>query len=549
MEQPQQPHSPKLLKMNKTKLLRALPILLLAGLAQQSLATTYYVDSATGRDGRSGTSAEKAWQSLKKANKAKLKPGDSILLKCGSTFSGGLKITEHGTEDEPITIGSYGDGPPPVINASGYIAGVHVHNARHIVVENLEITGDGGKMVDGSPEKERSGVFINASKGKSVNHVTVRNLYLHDIYPGGGSPHEGRNSTTYLGYGVIIRGAQSGGSSHFLVEKCRIERLGFKAIEMKNAKKILILDNRMKDIGGPAIQPGVVEGLIVRGNIVDGSGSSLDPRMHARGSGIWPWTSKHVLIEKNVFMHARGKGDSCGIHIDFNCSDVIVQYNLSIDNEGGFVEILGNCFNSAYRYNISINDGARVRGENGAHQEGKILWTSGFVGAKQKRVGPFDSYIYNNTIYVGPDSRSCFSITGTTAGLLVANNIFHIMGTTRDVLGDQEWRKKEIVDRIERAVVRNNIFLREDLLPDSLPFDNLDRIVGDVGFANPGGLKAEDYIPQNTGLVQDRGITIEKLPGDEIGLRTGLEVETDFFGNPINGQPDIGAIEVQPRSN
>jgi nitrous oxidase accessory protein NosD len=103
--------------------------------------------------------------------------------------------------------------------------------------------------------------------------------------------------------------------------------------------------------------------ILVRGNTVDHSGSSADPRMHQRGSGIWTWTARDVLIEKNKFMHARGKADSHGAHIDFNCNNVVIQYNMSIDNEGGFVEILGNNHNCAYRYNISINDGSRVRGE------------------------------------------------------------------------------------------------------------------------------------------------------------------------------------------
>ncbi|MEX0325036.1 MAG: right-handed parallel beta-helix repeat-containing protein [Puniceicoccaceae bacterium] len=522
---------------------------LLAGLCQMLQATTYYVDGDAGSDRQNGKAPETAWKSLKKVSKAKFKPGDSILLKRGSSFNGSIKLTESGKKDHPITISAYGEGPLPVINASGYRAGVHILNASHILVEDLEITGDGGRMVDGSPERQRSGVLVNSVKGKPVGHITIRNLYLHDIYPGVGSPHEGRNETTHLGYGVVIRGNQPAASSHFLVAGCRIERMGFKAIEMKNISQVMVLDNRMKDIGGPAIQPGEVEGLIVRGNIVDGSGAYIDPRMHGRGSGIWPWTSKRILIEKNTFMRARGKADSCGAHIDYNCSDVIVQYNLSIDNEGGFIEILGNNYNCAYRYNISINDGSRVREQNGAHQEGKILWTSGFVGRNKKKTGPFNSYIYNNTIYVGPDSRSCFSITGSTEGLLVANNIFHILGTTRDVLGDQDWRKDEIVDRIARDNVRNNVLIREDLFPESLPFESLAQIVGDVGFANPGGMKAEDYIPQNTELVRDRGIRIETLPGDDIGLWLGLEVTSDFFGNPINGLPDLGAIELPAAIN
>ena len=33
------------------------------------------------------------------------------------------------------------------------------------------------------------------------------------------------------------------------------------------------------------------------------------------------------------------------------------------------------------------------------------------------------------------------------------------------------------------------------------------------------------------------------LAGDQIGLAVGLDVEADFFGNPIRGAADIGAVE------
>ena len=284
---------------------------------------------------------------------------------------------------------------------------------------------------------------------------------------------------------------------------------------------------------------------MVRGNITDHTGSSIDPRMHARGSGIWPWTCKNVLIERNSFMHARGKADSCGAHIDFNCSDVVVQYNLSLDNAGGFVEILGNDKNCCYRYNISINDGFRVKGENGAHQEGKVLWTSGFVGSKKKKHGPYNSYVYNNTVFVKEDIRTCFSFTRTTEGILVANNIFYIMGGTADVSGDQDTQSEDMSRTIKNAVFKNNLFQKAGILPESLIIKDIAPLLGNPGFANAGGIKPEDYIPGNKALVKDKGITIEKIPGDPVGLKIGLEVETDFFGNSIQGPPDLGAIELQ----
>lgn len=161
------------------------------------------------------------------------------------------------------------------------------------------------------------------------------------------------------------------------IEGCNIEMTGHTGIHIfgfgdKTGSTYLdgvtILNNHLKNIGGPGMVPGRCENVVVCGNVVDRSGSSIDPRMHARGSGIWPWTCNNVLIEKNKFMHARGKNDSCGTHIDFNCKNVVVQYNLSLDNAGGFVEILGNDHNCCYRYNISINDGFRIKGENKAQK-------------------------------------------------------------------------------------------------------------------------------------------------------------------------------------
>ena len=45
-------------------------------------------------------------------------------------------------------------------------------------------------------------------------------------------------------------------------------------------------------------------------------------------------------------------------------------------------------------------------------------------------------------------------------------------------------------------------------------------------------------------IVKDQGIEIPKLAQDDIGLKIGLKITRDFFGNPIIGKPDIGAIEI-----
>jgi hypothetical protein len=515
----------------KTKTIPRTALLLLAmALPLFAAARTLHIDSRKGNDSASGLSASNAWKTLARANAFEFEAGDSLRLRRGSRFNGALKLRLGGTQARPIVIGAYGEGPLPVIDAKGYFAGIQLNDSHHVVVQNIEIAADGGKTVDGSKTHLRYGLLARGA----ISHITVENLAIHHIFPEIGRRHEGRNPTSYLGTAISIEGEKDTPCTDFLIRNCNIWQTGFKAINLKRIQRVEVSGNRMGQIGGPAIQPGNVDDLVVRENRVDGSGSDADPRMHARGSGIWPWT----------FMHARGKGDSCGIHIDFNCRDIVVQYNLSIDNEGGFVEILGNNHNCAYRYNISINDGARIKGENGAQQEGKILWTSGYTGKNNKKQGPCNSYIYNNTIFAGANARACFSISPTTDGLLVANNIFHILGHAENVLDDQDARNGEAVAAIPRALMQNNLYAKPGSLPGNLPLCDQNPIFGDPLFRNPGGAAPEDYVPRNRALVEDKGIEIHPLEGDPIGLRQGLKADCDFFGNPIVGKPDLGAIET-----
>ena len=289
---------------------------------------------------------------------------------------------------------------------------------------------------------------------------------------------------------------------------------------------------------------GVVRGHVAR-NYVSRSGSPDDSRKWGRGSGLWTWGSADILIEKNQFLHANGPGDSAGCHIDFNCENIVVQYNYSAHNAGGFCEILGNNYNCAYRYNISFNDGHRVKGKNGAFQEGKTFWLSGFAGKKKKRTGPFNSYFYNNTIIVGKDIVSKMAIDRAAKGILIMNNIFYIQGKSQLVLGDQYRPATEGASAIEEVVFKNNLYLQPDNWPKDIMIQDEEPIIGDVGFSWSEELDFYAYLPKHSAMVKDKGLEISRIPLDKIGLTIGLKVQYDFLGRKIVGKPDLGAIEVK----
>ena len=63
-------------------------------------------------------------------------------------------------------------------------------------------------------------------------------------------------------------------------------------------------------------------------------------------------------------------------------------------------------------------------------------------------------------------------------------------------------------------------------------------------FFNKGGSEIKDYTPTHKQLVQDKGIVISKIDGDDKGLYLDFEIKEDLLGNPIIGLPDMGAIEL-----
>lgn len=526
---------------------------------------TFHLDAARGDDTASGLAPTTAWRSLARANRESFRAGDRLLLARGARFVGTLTVNVAATAEAPFTVGAYepsahsaaASASPsalaPLIDAAGFEAGVRVRDSRHVVVEDLAITADAGVPQEDAARLLRHGVLVVADTAGDFGPVTLRRLDIRSIFASAERADEGARPTTTQGNGVSVR-VTAGRLAGVRIEACRIARTGRTGLDFSGSgdagefslRDLAIVGNTLTDIGGPGMNPRRCREIVVRDNTVTRSGSSLDPRMHGRGSGIWPWRCDDVLIERNRFLSARGKADSCGAHIDYGCRDVIVQYNFSADNEGGFMEILGDNERCAYRYNISVNDGFRVKGVAGAIQEGKVVWTSGYVGRGRAKVGPVHSYLYNNTVFVRPGGRSCFAFGPSTRGLLIANNIFYLQGETLRVFGDQDARAEAGLAAIPDAVVTHNLFLGRSTLPAELPLENLAALFGDPDFVNPGGLAAADYTPRHRALVVDRGVVIAPLPGDTRGLKGGLAVTHDILGHAIRGAPDLGAIELPP---
>ena len=533
-------------------------------LLKTSMATTYYFDQIRGNDQNSGTSALSPFRTLHQASDLELLPGDLILLASGQTFHGTLQLEEvQGTFEHPIVITSYNDlqtqnESPATINAIGYLNAILLRDCSHILVKDLAITADGGSFQTNESKEitMRCGVLVTTSQVGLYTGITLRNLRIKDVFFEEKGFERGKdevrtaNGSQRYGWGIrFINRIEGALLKQIEVHGCRIENIAHTGIKFtgrnQGIEDIKVLDNRVLDTGGPGIQiSGVLRGHI-KGNYVIRSGSNDDSRKWGRGSGLWTWSSSDIIVENNHFMYASGPADSAGCHIDFNCKNVVVQYNFSAHNAGGFCEILGNNHNCAYRYNVSVNDGHRIKGVDGAFQEGKTFWLSGYVGRQRKRHGPYNSYFYNNTIYASMDIVSKLAVTKTAVGVLVTNNIFCIEGDSKAVLGDQYNPEKEGGGDVDNVIFENNLFLKPTYWPAEVLIQPANILTGDPLFFNQGGLDITDYVPGNVGLIKDRGIQIPYIPSDTIGLTVGLNVEYDILGNPVIGRPDMGAIELE----
>jgi len=439
---------------------------------KNEIGHTYYFNSISGDNSNLGTK-EKPLKSLDFITNINLKEGDKILLANGSTFLNTIGlINENGIEISNYKID--GNTKLPTINSKGKIASILIENSSNIKINNVEITANGGGPNEFLHKKLktdlRAGILYLVTNNKVHDSLTISSVIIRDIFyeDAGYERNESEvrtpNGTKSYGWGIrVLNLSESGNLENISIKNSQFTNISHTAIRFigkreRQFKNIEIHDNIVLRTGGPGMVFNSTRNLFAKRNDINFSGSSDDSRKWGRGSGLWTWGSSYAVISNNSFQNANGPADSAGCHIDFNCNDIIVENNLSRNNAGGFIEILGNNYNCSYRNNISINDGHRVKGKNGAFQEGKTFWLSGYAGKGKERNGPFNSYIYGNRVYVGKNIIPKIAVDKAASGVLVANNVFYFENDPVMVLGDQYKPDPGGVSKIKNVIFENNIF-------------------------------------------------------------------------------------------
>lgn len=370
--------------------------------------TTYYVDAAAGDDTAAGTSAASPWRSLDKVNATSLSPGDSVLFKGGSVWTGSLTVTSSGTASAPITIGSYGAGRGRIDGGGSVTNTLTVRNASYVTVQNLEVTNS--SSITTSTSSIRRGIYVEAKDIGEVDGISILNNFVHlvdgqgksgGIGEGGiavgvrgnsvqtwfaGTRISGNEVSDVNAYGISTFTTWCGGCEIYSGET------GIPSTEVSGTRKpftgLKVDQNYVHDVTGGGITPQYADNAVVEWNTVDRAASH---QLVAGGGnvGIWWQGTKGIVVQYNTVRRTAFEGiysnaDGLAFDADMGSQNSVVQYNISDSNNGGFFMCLISAYQNQVRYNLSVNDKRLIfrflSGCGGTRAHNNTIWTSADPG-------------------------------------------------------------------------------------------------------------------------------------------------------------------------
>ena len=524
-------------------------------LTSGAMATTYYVDSVSGSESYPGTLAQ-PWRDIgagSKVNTVLFQPGDTILFKRGSSWTGFIQPAKcGGTEGSPITFDAYGTGAKPVINGNGITGqekgAVILWNPRNFIFRNFDISNPAG--------------------GDAIRNGIVLNYHSGSVPPAGTPPEEADgNIRVYRNVSITdndihdVRGwtVRDAGLQNYNNAALLVRYVGSSTYPVR-AENLTVENNTFYDNKciGFYIKPGGyysgrgdlwATGLVVRSNtfnrggadhiIIQGADAPLVEYNSGYDAGLLAtqpsaayiagmWTNfftRETLFQFNEvartctdFVNGSG-GDGQAFDVDYGTIDThTFQYNYTHDNEGGVLIMMPPQKNPntglpyaavykkvVYRYNLSVND-SRNTG-------------TGCQFAVEPTHPTNSAHVYNNVLYTTRGEGFRFrDIPGT----FYSNNIIHTPSAVYPT----------------KPLFSNNCYFGHT--PEVTDHRKL---IADPLFVGPIPVTAGDgYTAANANPFMIQGISPCVNAGETIADNGG----EDFWGNPLyaGGAADIGMHEV-----
>lgn len=499
--------------------------------------TAIFVDCSAVSNGAG--SQVSPYNSIQAVNAARVGPGVSVLLRRGTTCEGQLNVATSGTAAAPITYGAWGTGADPNIEADGNVAAVWMHDVSYVTVQDLDLSAAGNNTT------ARRGVWLEATNSGDHPGIVLQDLTIHDVrgvLPSAMAAASGGKTPVAAGSADGKYGGASGGIVAEALGTTRptsftglvirdnvissVDREGIYlwsnwcqrpdlatfwdslcTASWHPATNPVIVGNTLSDIGGDGIAPMTVSGGEVAHNTLTG----FNERAGTTDAGMWAANTDNMVFEYNVTSGGNTTKDGMAYDVDHSTNGIVFQYNVSYDNDGGFMLICpygegvpGNAKNFTIRYNLSVDDHARdFQVCSGGAQGGQI---------------------YNNTVYLPDDLKSgqtlqLFLDPATKAGsvnVAMSNNVFLRHSTGGTLL----WSVTDPAFSASHTVVDN--------VPG--PPNATDTITAapDLQAPSAGDHNPADYRPNPGSPLLSAGAAVSGNGG------------VDFFGTKVTGPPTIG---------
>jgi hypothetical protein len=523
------------------KMTSLVSIIFVLAFASAVQGTDYYV-SPTGDDGAAGTSPSTAWQTISKVNSVSFSAGDSISFEAGETFTGSLYFDagDAGTATNPVTVGSYGSGGDGrAMISSGTSDGLYAYDCGGFDVTDLKFIGSGYSVPGGYGVR----FYTDRTDGVKLERVYIDNLDVSGYYE--------------VGIKVSANDDSLSGFRDVRITNCISHDNGDKGINTEGVWPPQDPAHSLEDVyvgdcvaynnfGIPGREPHTGNGIILSGitnAIIEFCESYNNGELDDTGGGgpigIWYWEVHNGIIQYS-YSHdnksAPNTKDGGGFDLDGGCINCIVQYNYSHDNHGSGIGVFqfrgASTFrDNIVRYNIFQNDGHK--------RHGLIdFWAAG--GGKVENTD-----VYNNTLYVGPDTVEAAFFRVTSGSKIPNTRIFNNIiltvpgkacadiGSGVTFQGNCYWSGGGPLNINGYTSLAAGQATGQEML-DGQP-------VGyetDPKLVNPGGSSDTDYQLQSSSPMINGGLDLPV----EFGLDVGSQ---DYFGNsiPQDGAYDVGAYE------
>ncbi len=521
-------------------------------------AATYYINS-NGNDSNSGTSVNQAWASISRVNRMIFSAGDVILFEGGSTFQGSISFSpfNRGTAEQPIVVGSYGNGRATI--SSGTSSGLSAYNTAGFHIKDLIFKGSGRQSNTGSGIE-----FYMDLSNRHLNYINIDKVDVSGYRQAGIMVGSWNGASGFSNISITNSVAHNNGEAGIGTFAEAV--LGHKNIYIGNCKAYNNsgLPEKTDSHSGSGIVLGGVDGGVIEYSEAYNNGW-LNAWRDGGPVGIWAYQCNNITIQHNESHHNRTgtTKDGGGFDVDGGCTNTILQYNYSHDNEGaGYLVAQFNnappMNNITIRYNISENDG-RKNGYGAIH-----LWSSGANG------GIRNLDIYNNSVYLSPASggqapRAFFAQSGGIHSTRVMNNIFQTtaglplvqaqQGSGLSFEGNNYWASGKETKFIWGSTTYTSLAAWQQASGQEKRNGNSRGTVLDPEFENPGtGIHIGDQKRLNTlsgyKLKESTALAGHAMDRSEY---YGIEVgKIDFWGNSLGQEEKLvpgaykAAINIQP---